>query len=129
MQVPAIRRQLVRAEVDPATIIGYTREVETHLAVAAAVAAGSADVALGVAAAARALDLSFVPLISERYDLVLLAESLQAPWFGPLLEALASPTFRAEVEALGGYDAAHSAWIRRVTAETSHDPPALLISS
>lgn len=108
---------LARAAIDPATIIGYTREVETHLAAAAAVAAGSADVALGVEAAARALDLSFVPLTNERFDLVLMAESLQTPWFGPLLETLASPTFRLEVEALGGYDAAHSAWIRRVTAD------------
>lgn len=107
---------LARAAIRPADLAGYDREVETHLAAAAAVAAGSADVALGVAAAARALDLSFVPLTNERYDLVMLAESLQAPWFGPLIEALASPTFRSEVEALGGYDAAQSAWIRRVPA-------------
>jgi putative molybdopterin biosynthesis protein len=105
---------LARAGVRPADLAGYGREVETHLAAAAAVAAGSADVALGVAAAARALDLDFAPLASERFDLVLLAESLAAPWFGPLIEALAAPAFRAEVEALGGYSAAHSAWIRRV---------------
>jgi putative molybdopterin biosynthesis protein len=108
---------LAQAGVRPASLAGYNREVETHLAAAAAVAAGSADVALGVAAAARALDLSFVPLASERYELALLAESLAAPWFGPLIEALASPAFRAEAEALGGYSAAHSAWIRRATTE------------
>lgn len=108
---------LTRAGLRPADLAGYGREVETHLAAAAAVAAGSADVALGVAAAARALDLGFVPLTSERYDLVLLAHSLQAPWFGPLIETLASPAFRAEAEALGGYNAAQSAWIRRVPAQ------------
>lgn len=108
---------LTRAGIRPASLTGYDREVDTHLAAAAAVAGGSTDVALGVAAAARALDLGFVPLTSERYDLVLLAESLQAPWFGPLIEALAAPAFRAEVEALGGYDAAQSAWIRRVPME------------
>jgi hypothetical protein len=48
---------------------------------------------------------------------VLLAESLQAPWFAPLIETLASPTFRAEAEALGGYDAAQSAWIRRLPSD------------
>lgn len=105
---------LTRAGVRPVDLAGYDREVNTHLAAAAAVVAGSADVALGVAAAARALDLEFVPLASERFDLVLLAESLAAPWFGPLIELLAAPAFRAEVEALGGYSAAHSAWIRRV---------------
>jgi len=108
---------LARVKIRPTELNGYTREAETHLAAAAAVAAGSADVALGVAAAARALDLSFVPLASERYDLVLLAESLPAPWFGPLIETLASPAFRAAAEVLGGYDAAQSAWIRRVPAE------------
>lgn len=105
---------LARAGINPVGVAGYTREVATHLAAAAAVAAGSADVALGVAAGARALDLDFVPLVSERYDLVILAGSLAGPWFGPLIETLASPAFRTEVEALGGYDAAHSAWIRRV---------------
>lgn len=105
---------LTRRGASPTGVAGYEREVATHLAAAAAVAAGGADVALGVAAAARALDLSFIPLVGEQYDLVLLAESLAAPWFGPLIEALASPLFRAEVEALGGYDASHSAWTRRV---------------
>jgi putative molybdopterin biosynthesis protein len=106
---------LARAGVRPAALEGYTREVTTHLAAAAAVAAGTADAALGIAAAAHALDLDFVPLAHERYDLVLLAASLQAPWFGPLIETLAAPAFRAEAEALSGYSAAQSAWIRRVT--------------
>lgn len=91
---------------------GYTREVSTHLEVAAAIAGGSADVGLGIAAAARALDLDFLPLAHERYDLVLPAESLTAPWFGPLIETLASLTFRNEVAALGGYDLAYTAWMR-----------------
>ena len=50
---------------------GYAREEHTHLAVAAAVAAGRADCGLGVLAAARAFGLGFVPVAKEPYDLVL----------------------------------------------------------
>src|SRR5205814_4953749 len=52
-------------------IRGYEREEFTHLAVAAAVASGMADCGLGIAAAAAALGLEFVPLFKERYDLVI----------------------------------------------------------
>jgi molybdate-binding protein len=105
-------RLLSAAGIPGDAISGYAREVTTHLEVAAAVAGGSADVGLGIGAAARALDLGFIPLIRERYELVLPDESLAAPWFGPLIETIASPAFRAETEALGGYDLAYSAWMR-----------------
>ncbi len=55
-------------------IQGYEQEEYTHLAVAAAVASGRADCGLGVTAAARALDLDFIPLFTERYDLVIPCE-------------------------------------------------------
>jgi molybdate-binding protein/DNA-binding transcriptional regulator YhcF (GntR family) len=109
-----LERLLQQAGIDLASLPGHERVVETHLAAAAAVAAGSADLALGLHAAARALDLDFVPLVLERFELAIPAAQLNAPWFGPLLEALAAPQFRSEVEMLGGYDAARSAWIRRV---------------
>jgi putative molybdopterin biosynthesis protein len=107
-------RLLDQSRVPAHELAGYERAVDTHLAVAAAVAAGSADVGLGIAAAARALDLDFVPLVHERYDLVLLAESLGQPWFGPLIETLAAPRFRSAAEALGGYDGAHTGWFHHV---------------
>jgi putative molybdopterin biosynthesis protein len=52
-------------------IVGYGQEEYTHLGVAAAVASGRADCGLGIAAAAQALDLDFIPLFQERYDLVI----------------------------------------------------------
>lgn len=107
-------RLLARVGLRGEEIAGYEREAQTHLEVAAAVAGGSADVGLGLAAAAQALDLGFIPLARERYDLVLLAEQQAAPWFGPLLETVAGLPFRTAVEALGGYDGAYSGWIRRV---------------
>ena len=52
-------------------IKGYQHEEYTHLAVAAAIASGRADCGLGIAAAAQALDLDFIPLYQERYDLII----------------------------------------------------------
>jgi putative molybdopterin biosynthesis protein len=93
-----------RMGLDPERIRGYERVVFTHLAVAAAVAGGSADTGMGIVAAARALDLDFVPLMKERYDLVIPRLSFDSPLLAPLLEVLQRPSFRLEVESLGGYD-------------------------
>ena len=89
---------------NPAQIDGYERAAFTHLAVAAAIASGTADAGLGIVAAARALDLDFVPLLKERYDLVIPRIYYESPFLEPLLTILQQPTFRAEVEKLGGYD-------------------------
>jgi putative molybdopterin biosynthesis protein len=96
--------ELARRELSPDDVDGYVREEHTHLAVAAAIAAGRADCGLGVLAAARAFGLDFVPVAREPYDFVLAAESLEDPVLAPLWELLEQPEFRAAVEELGGYD-------------------------
>ena len=63
--------ELATRGIEPDAVEGYAREEHTHLAVAAAVAAGRADCGLGVMAAARAFELDFVPVAKEPYDLVL----------------------------------------------------------
>ena len=93
-----------RRGIAPDAITGYAREEHTHLAVAAAVAAGRADAGLGVLAAARAFGLDFVPVTREPYDLVLRTETLEDPVTAPLWALLDDPDFRTAVEALGGYD-------------------------
>ena len=89
--------------ISPDAVSGYAREEHTHLAVAAAIAAGRADAGLGVLAAARAFGLDFVPITREPYDLVLAAETLDDPLLAPLWTLLDDPAFRRAVEALGGY--------------------------
>lgn len=98
--------EFAQRSIDPAAVSGYEREEFTHLSVAAAVASDRADCGLGVRAAARAFDLDFVPVATEPYDLVMLEETLHEPLIAPLLELLADAGFRAEVDALGGYDTA-----------------------
>jgi putative molybdopterin biosynthesis protein len=90
--------------INPAEIRGYERVEFTHLAVAAAIASGTADVGLGIMSAAKALNLDFVPLLKERYDLIIPRLYYESPFLQPLLDILQQPPFRAEVESLGGYD-------------------------
>jgi len=86
-------------------IQGYDRQEYTHLAVAAAVKSGAADCGLGILAAARALDLDFVPLFDERYDLVIPVQHYESALLSPMLALIRdrSAGFVQAVEALGGY--------------------------
>jgi molybdopterin molybdotransferase/putative molybdopterin biosynthesis protein len=95
--------ELGRLGVAPGDIDGYAREEPTHLAVAAAVAAGRADAGLGILAAARAFGLDFLPVTQEPYDLVVAAGAMDSPLLAPLWSLLRSDRFQAAVTELGGY--------------------------
>jgi putative molybdopterin biosynthesis protein len=97
--------ELAAQGIDPADVDGYAREEPTHLAVAAAVAAGRGDAGLGILAAARAFGLGFVPVTREPYDLVVAAGAMDGPRLAPLWALLASDRFQAAVTELGGYSA------------------------
>ncbi|MCL2193703.1 MAG: molybdopterin biosynthesis protein [Treponema sp.] len=84
-------------------INGYDREALTHMAVAAAVESGSADAGMGIASAAAALGLDFVPLGTEEYDFALYPRSLELPQFRLFAETLKSEAFRQRLGELGGY--------------------------
>jgi molybdate-binding protein/DNA-binding transcriptional regulator YhcF (GntR family) len=99
---------LHRQALNPAEIDGYSRVLPTHLAVAAAVAEGSADAGLGIRAAARAFDLDFVPLARERYDLVIGAAARERSPLREILAVLGSLEFRDVVAQIGGYDTART---------------------
>jgi len=96
--------QLRQMGATPDQIQGYTREEYTHLAVAAAVSGGTADTGLGILAAARALDLDFVPLLKERYDLVIPRNVYESALLQPMLSLIRGAEFGRHVESLGGYD-------------------------
>ena len=96
--------QLNLLGIQPDAIIGYNQEEYTHLGVAAAVASDRADCGLGIAAAAKALELDFVPLFQERYDLVIPKEHAESELLTPLFAVLENTKFRAAVAALPGYD-------------------------
>jgi len=95
---------LQRLGLDRAAIRGYDQEEYTHMAVAVQVLSGSADVGLGILAAARALGLDFVPVATERYDLCIPLRFWDDPRIVVVRQTLESDAFRETVSALGGYD-------------------------
>jgi putative molybdopterin biosynthesis protein len=94
---------LKQRSLDSKQIKGYEREELTHTAVAAAVAAGTADAGMGILAAARIYDLEFIPICEEEYDLLIAEESLNNPQFQRFMQALQSEELKQRLEAMGGY--------------------------
>ena len=90
-------------EIPITSIKGYEHEEYTHLAVAAAIASGRADCGLGIAAAAQALDLDFIPLYQERYDLIIPVRYYEDELLKPLIELFQDPGFKKTVANLPGY--------------------------
>ncbi|MBW1892159.1 MAG: molybdopterin biosynthesis protein [Deltaproteobacteria bacterium] len=89
--------------IDPSKIKGYENEEFTHMSVAAAVLSGAADTGLGIHAAATALDLDFIPVVTEQYDLVIPKEHFKTEMIQKLLDIINTDTFKSRVRALGGY--------------------------
>jgi putative molybdopterin biosynthesis protein len=106
---------LAAAGIASDAIVGYERLEFSHLAVGQLVANGSADAGLAIRAAAHAFGLDFVSIAWEPYELALPAAALDEPRIRLLVETLRDSAFRAEVEALGGYDAANAGSVRIVT--------------
>ncbi|MFM8322713.1 MAG: substrate-binding domain-containing protein [Chloroflexota bacterium] len=96
-------QQLKQLGLAAGQINGYEREVRTHTAAAEVVRSGRAGVSIGLLAAAQRLDLEFVPLFEERFDLALSLADMDSALLQPLFERLAEADFLRQVEALGGY--------------------------
>ncbi len=85
------------------SIYGYSREEYTHTAVAAAVAANSAQAGLGILSAAKIYELDFIPLYSEQYDFLVAGSALSDEKVKSFIEVLKSDIFKQRLEKMGGY--------------------------
>jgi putative molybdopterin biosynthesis protein len=90
--------------IDPIQIKGYEKEEFTHMAVASLVASGVADAGLGILPAAKAMNLDFIPVTKERYDLVIPSVHFGDEKIQKVIETVRSKKFKEEVLRLGGYD-------------------------
>ena len=97
--------QLRRMGLDKRMVAGYDREMKSHLTMAAAIAAGEADLAVGTERISRQIEgLDFIPLMQERYDLAVRREFLETDEGETLLEILRSEAFRKEILPFSGND-------------------------
>jgi molybdate-binding protein len=103
---------------DPDAVRGPV--VGTHLEFAVAVATGTVDAGLAVRSAAAELDLEFIPLAWENYELAVTAVALGAA--SDLIAALRTDALRSAVESLGGYDASDSGRVTALGATSRRSP-------
>ncbi len=96
--------RLRRARIDARKIRGYDQLAPGHLPAAWQVQTGAVDCCVATQAVARVFGLHFIPLVSERYDLVIRRQNLDSPSIQNLLDTLSRSNFRRELEGLGGYD-------------------------
>lgn len=95
-------------------IPGYSNDVSSHLEVAQFVASGRAAAGIGLRAASRQYSSDFIPLFTERFDLVLRSETMNLPAVQILLEQINSTDFRRQVETFGGYDTSSTGDVREI---------------
>ncbi|MDQ6419630.1 helix-turn-helix transcriptional regulator [Paenibacillus sp. LHD-117] len=87
------------------SLLGYGDVSTNHLSVAAKVASGDADVGVGTEKAAAIVQgVDFVPLVKERYDLVMLKKPGNGPWIEAVLRILRSESFKRELRSIADYD-------------------------
>ncbi|PWV98654.1 putative molybdopterin biosynthesis protein [Paenibacillus cellulosilyticus] len=98
--------QLRLNSIKPAQLNGYYDQIHgSHLSVAAKVAAGEADIGVGAEKATNIVgQVDFIPLIMERYDLVVLNTAANQPMIDALLSILHAEPFKQELRAIAGYD-------------------------
>ena len=101
-------QKLREAGVSPGRVNGYDRVAYGHLPAALAVSMREADCCIATRSAARAFGLSFVPLATERYDLVLRRQHARMPAMQALLDTLNRAAIRRKLEILAGYDTSHT---------------------
>ncbi len=97
--------QLRLHRIAPSSLLGYDTIESNHLAVAGKVGLGEADVGIGIEKAAAIVgSVAFIPLIRERYDLVMRKSPDNARWIKAVLDILKSQAYLNELRAIQGYD-------------------------
>ena len=97
--------QLKKLGIPAARLKGYDRIMKSHLTMAAAIAAGEADVAIGTERISRQMEgIDFIPLLEERLDLVIRKEHMGTPAVQKLRQVLSNPIFQKEISLFSGND-------------------------
>ncbi len=110
---------LQQAGIAPDSVQGYAKEEVTHMAVAVNVLTGIADCGMGIYAAAKALDLDFVPLAHERYDLVIPKAYVEDARIKAIISLLHDDKFKERIVAQGGAEITYTGQIMKAGSVSS----------
>lgn len=96
---------LKRLGIPAVSVKGYDKIMKSHLTMAAAIAEGEADLAIGTERISRQIDgIDFIPLLEERFDFVIKKEMMETEAIQKLLKVLNDPAFRKEIAHFSGND-------------------------
>lgn len=99
---------LKKLGISASEVKGYEKIMKSHLTMAAAIAEGEADLAVGTERISKQIDgIDFIPLLMERFDLVIKKDALETPAIQTLLKILNAPAFRKEIAHFSGNDYRH----------------------
>ncbi len=102
-----VSQMLQQLNIETSRIQGFDSSEFTHMAIAAHIASGMADVGIGVETAAWRFGLPFIPLAQERYFFAVHRDSLGTPLMNQLLALMHGDQYQGFVSELVGYDATH----------------------
>ncbi|HOW91662.1 MAG TPA: substrate-binding domain-containing protein [Anaerolineaceae bacterium] len=107
--------QLRKNKIDSARIAGYADERSTHSEIAAQVAESRADTGIGLEAAAKVYGLDFIPLTTERYELVVKENTFKLASIQYMIHWLKGEEFRILLNRMGGYESTESGNVRWIS--------------
>ena len=90
--------------INEADIAGYNKVAHTHMDVALEIFSGSADAGVGIYTAAKLLGLDFIPMATERFDLIVPSDVFKSETVKALREVLNSDEFKSNIARMGGYE-------------------------
>ena len=97
-------RELSKAGIPTKQVKGYDHEVQGHIPVGLEILSGQADAGPAIRAVASMLDLDFIPLRWERYDLMIVKNRFFDEGVQLFLGFLHEDAFRQSAANLSGYD-------------------------
>jgi len=90
--------------INAAAISGYEKIAYTHMEVALEVFSGHADAGVGIYATVGLLGLDFIPLATERFDLIIPSDIVASGTVKALRQVLNSEEFKSNISRMGGYE-------------------------
>jgi excisionase family DNA binding protein len=95
---------LKKLRIRSSEIKGYENEVYTHLEVGISILSKEADVGIATVAVSKFFGLSFIPITTESFDMILDQSTFFEKGVQTMVEVLNSDEFRKRITKLGNYD-------------------------